>query len=204
MNCKRDADRGNLQEALNDAGIYLDKHGISWTKSNGKDQNPWDTVLLFKTSATDLSRVSIQCVSDPYGIHREVSDWLKRSCRYNLWIFDDDGRHCGIFYGLLSTWADFHNPSLCELILLSSFCQTEVKQEDINAYRASLPREYPSSNDYYNEISDTSQFRHMSCWANNIMLIEWSGSLARRVAVGQIHVDAWRALGSSTKLIALV
>ena len=54
-------------------------------------------------------------------------------------MFDDNGRHCGTLHGLRSDWTKFHNPRSCELILLSGFSQKEVKPEDVDAHRDSLP-----------------------------------------------------------------
>jgi hypothetical protein len=201
---KTDTNSEDLQDILDDARNYFNEHEISWNESDGEMKSPWDMVLIFKASATDLSRLSIQFGADHHTTHQKMSSWSKSACRHNAWIFDGDGRHCGTLYGLLSTWTNLHNSRLCELILLSNFSQKEVKPEDINAHRGSLPPDYPSSDDYYSEIFDTSHYKYTNCWAHNIMLVEWKGNLAIRVAIGQIHVDAWAALGCSTKMIALV
>ncbi|KAH4613338.1 hypothetical protein HBH82_016160 [Parastagonospora nodorum] len=201
---KRDTDSERLQVTLNDARNYMNKHKISWDESDRENNCSENMVLLFKASATDLSKLSIHFESSHLEIHPELSNWAKRARRHNAWIFDGNGRHCGTLHGLCSNWTNFHNPRLCELILLSSFSQKEVMPEDIDAHRHSLPLEYPSSDDYYNEMYDISHYRYIDSWAQNILLVEWSGNLARRVAVGQIHVDAWTTLGSVTKMIALV
>jgi hypothetical protein len=70
--------------------------------------------------------------------------------------------------------------------------------------RVRLPLEYPSTDDYYNEVFDTSHYKYTKCWAYNIMLVEWTGNFAMRVGIGQIHVDAWATARSSTKMIAMV
>ena len=54
-------------------------------------------------------------------------------------MFDGNDRHCGTLHGLRSDWTNFHNPCSCELILLSGFSQKEVKPEDVDAHRDSLP-----------------------------------------------------------------
>lgn len=201
---KTDTKNEDTEGILKDARSYIDEHKSSWNESDGEMKNPWNMVLIFKASATDLSRTSIQFDANHHTIHQKMSSWMKWACRKNAWILDGNGRHCGTLYGLHSTWTNLHNPRLCEFILLSSFSQKEVKPEDINAHRGSLPLDYPSSDDYYSEIFDTSHYKYTNCWAHNIMLIEWDGNLAIRVAIGQIHVDAWAALGCSTKMIALV
>jgi hypothetical protein len=201
---KRDTDSEHLQDTLNDARNYMNKHKISWEESDRESNSSEDMVLLFKASVTDLSKLSIKFEYDRLEMHPKLSDWAKRARRHNAWIFDGKGRHCGTLHGLYSNWTNFHNPHLCELILLSSFSQKEVKPEDIEAHRDSLPLEYPSSDDYYNEIFDTLHYKYTNSWAQNILLVEWSGNLARRVAIGQIHVDAWTTLGSLTKMIALI
>lgn len=82
--------------------------------------------------------------------------------------------------------------------------QEEFKSEDICAHLDKLPLEYPPSDGYYSEIFDTSYYRYNSCWAYNIMLIKWTGDLVKRVPVGRIIADAWSAIKTSTKIIALV
>jgi hypothetical protein len=124
--------------------------------------------------------------------------------KYNVSIYDRDGRRCGALYGLDSTWTQFHDPNLCELVLLSRCGQDEVCPADIVAHQDRLPPEHPSSGDYYNQIFDTSCFGYTEFWALNVMLIAWEGRFATRVAIGEIHVDAWKATPSSVKMIALI
>ncbi|XPS69004.1 hypothetical protein M3J09_001284 [Ascochyta lentis] len=200
---KTDTDCDNFQEILRDARDYFNKHGTSWTETDRECKSPRDLVLFFRASATEFSSLSIQFEIDRHNVDQKRSNWLEQACRNDAWILDGNGRHCGTLYGLRSTWTKFHNPDLCELILLSNFSQREVKPEDVDAHRASLPLDCPSSHDYYNEVFDTFHYKYTEFWAQNIMLVEWVEHLATRVAVGQIHIDAWAALGSSTKLIAL-
>jgi hypothetical protein len=182
----------------------MNKPKISWDESVRESNSSENMVLLFKASATDLSKLSIKFEDNRLEIHPKLSNWAKRARRHNAWILDGNGRHCGTLHGLRTNWTNFHNPRLCELILLSSFSQKEVKPDDVDAHWDSLPLEYPSSDDCYNEIYDTFHYKYTDSWAQNILLVEWSGNLARQVAIGQIHVDAWTTLGSLTKMIALI
>lgn len=38
----------------------------------------------------------------------------------------------------------------------------------------------------------------------NVLLIHWTGPYAERLAVGQIHINAWKALPSEKELIRLI
>ena len=57
-NWKTDTNREDSWDILNDARNYVNEHEISWNESDGEIQSPWDMVLFFKASATDLSRLS--------------------------------------------------------------------------------------------------------------------------------------------------
>jgi Heterokaryon incompatibility protein (HET) len=191
----------NFENIINDAKNCFD---ISSDHSGREIKSPWIMTLFFKASVTDLSKFLILSECERREKSQNMSNWLRYHSSGDAWICDSNGRHCGTLYGLRSTWKDFHNPRLCELVLLSTFSQEEVTPADINAHRVNLPLEYPSSDDYYNQIFDTSHYKYTNCWAHNIMLVEWNGNVAMRVVVGQIHVDAWVAVETSTKIIALV
>ncbi|KAF2667721.1 HET-domain-containing protein [Microthyrium microscopicum] len=201
--CRRKGSTGSdsFENIINDAKNCLD---ISWNNAGTETKSPWIMVLFFKASVTGLSKLSILSEFERREKYQNMSDWLRCNSRGDAWICDSNGWHCGTLYGLPSTWKNSHNPRLCELVLLSTFSQEEVTPADINAHRLSLPLDYPSSDDYYNEIFDTSHYKYTDCWAHNIILVEWNGNLAMRVAVGQIHVDAWVTLETSTKMIPLV
>lgn len=201
---KGNTDDELLQEFHTEAKNYINEHETGWNTSNGETENSSEMVLLFKASAVDLSHLSIGSVCDQCGNDQKRSHWFQRHSRSDSWIYDNDGRHCGTIYGLDPTWTDFHKPHLCELILLSYFDQDEVTQTNIDMHRPFLPPEYPSSDDYYSQVFDTSHYKYTRCWAYNIMLVEWRENFAMRVGVGQIHVDAWAIAGSSTKMIAMM
>jgi hypothetical protein len=58
--CKwtKDIDSENLQDTLNDARNYMNGHKISWNKSENESNSSCNTVVLFKASASDLSKLS--------------------------------------------------------------------------------------------------------------------------------------------------
>lgn len=147
----------------------MNEHGISWSKSDSETDGPWNIVILFKASASDLSRLSIQFLCNHNPIYPKMSDWVKRSRRHNAWVLDSVSRHCGTLHGLRSGWTNFHNSLSCELVLQSSFAQKEVKPEDVDEHRVCLPLEYSSSDDYYNDIFDTSHYKYTECWAQKTL-----------------------------------
>ena len=91
-----------------------------------------------------------------------------------------------------------------ELVLLSRCHQKVITKEDIESSLNRLPLEHPSSQEYYDEIFDTYHYKPTVDWAANIMLIEWKGDdYAVRIAIGQIHVDAWENIDAKKKLVRL-
>ncbi|KAH0429893.1 hypothetical protein CcaCcLH18_08175 [Colletotrichum camelliae] len=114
------------------------------------------------------------------------------------WLYDSKGRHCGTLRGI--NFTKYHEQEKWEIILLSRSDQDEVLQADIDATSSTdLPPEYPSAKEYYEAIFDTTAYKYRRWWALNIMLVERKGLWVERVAVGQIHVDAWdSALGQSS------
>lgn len=132
-----------------------------------------------------------------------VSSFFKRAIRGVTWIYDVAGHHCG------TLWESFdsikcRDTDLLEFVLLSHCDQDEVTQADIEAYQDRLPLEYPSSREYFEEIFDTARFERKPGWALNILLVEKNGDFAERVAIGQIHVDAWNMLRPEMNTVRLV
>ncbi|KAF4632886.1 hypothetical protein G7Y89_g5224 [Cudoniella acicularis] len=58
--------------------------------------------------------------------------------------------------------------------------------------------------DNYSILFDHRTFKRESWCLLNIMLVEWKGSEAERVTIGQIHIDAWNKLKTQRKRIRLV
>ncbi|KAK1966209.1 HET-domain-containing protein [Colletotrichum sublineola] len=105
------------------------------------------------------------------------------------WIYDRAGRHCGTIRGIPFS-AGNKSEANWELVLLSRCDQDEVVQTEIDAC-PNLPLEYPSCEEYYEEIFDTSTYHYKRWWILNVMLVDRKGTWVERVAVGQIHIDAW-------------
>jgi hypothetical protein len=61
-----------------------------------------------------------------------------------------------------------------------------------------------TDNDNYSILFDYKVFKRKTWCLLNIMLIEWKGSEAERVTIGQIHIDAWNTLETQRKRIRLV
>ena len=133
----------------------------------------------------------------------ELSDYIKRMARRSLWIHDDKGHHCGTIFGMNMSWASSRDVCQCEIAELSRSDQDEVQQANVDAYLDHLPPEYPSAMEYYGEIFNTTYYHYRRWWAVNILLLEWKEHVAERVAVGQIHADAWQKVSHKVKQIVL-
>lgn len=134
-----------------------------------------------------------------------LSSYFRNQVSHSFWIFDSAGQHCGTLPGI---WPDEwptreKEISRYDLVLLSRSAQDEVTETAWQDYKDYLPLEYPSDSEYYEEIFDTRHYKYKTDWALNIMLIRWGNGLAERVAVGQMHVDAWKSPLEETKLITL-
>jgi hypothetical protein len=130
-----------------------------------------------------------------------LKNWLFNK----VWIYDSANHHCGTMTGLES-WPLSSNFQMAkyELVLLSRCHQMVITKEHIESNLNRLPLEYPSSQEYYDEIFDTYHYRPTVDCAANIMLIEWKGDdYAVRIAIGQIHVDAWENTDAKKKLVRL-
>jgi hypothetical protein len=78
-----------------------------------------------------------------------------------------------------------------------------ITKEHIESNLNRLPLEYPSSQEYYDEIFNTYHYRPTVDCAVNIMLIEWKGDdYTVRIVIGQIRVDAWENINAK-KLVRL-
>ncbi|KAI8660883.1 HET domain-containing protein [Fusarium keratoplasticum] len=135
-------------------------------------------------------------------LSRPFSDSFTNTLRGQLWIYDAAGHHCGTLRGF-NSW----NPcpdSAYEFVLLSRSDQDKIIQADVDGYRDHLPLEYPSADEYYEEIFDTSIYQYKSWWALNILLVERKEDLSQRLAVGQLHADAWDAAKQKMKSFVLV
>lgn len=124
---------------------------------------------------------------------------------YNqAWLSDTAGHHCGTLTGIES-WPPKHSYDITkyDLVLLSRSHQRVVTEADIKANLKHLPLEYPSSHEYYEEIFDTYHYPLTEDWSMNIMLVEWKGEYAERVAIGQIHENAWERSNPQRKFIRL-
>ncbi|KAF4837660.1 hypothetical protein CGCSCA4_v011867 [Colletotrichum siamense] len=156
--------------------------------------------LMFKANIINATAFEIKSPDvDP-----ACSPYFRGNLTCAGWLYDSNGRHCGTLRGI--NFSEHHDQEKWEMILLSRNDQDEVLQADIDATPSTnLPLEYPSAKEYYEEIFDTTAFKYRRWWALNIMLVERKGSWVERVAVGQVHADAWEsALGrSSTQTIFL-
>lgn len=134
-----------------------------------------------------------------------LSSYFRNNTSHSLWIYDVAGQHCGTFSSLeLDAWPKQRKDgSRHDIVLLSRSSQGEVTQAAITRFEDHPPLEYPSASEYYEEIFDTRYYRYKSDWALNVMLVRWENDSAERVAVGQMHADAWKEALEKSKLIIL-
>lgn len=162
-------------------------------------------VLYFWAQATRLDRLFLSFDKHhPQDDNRLLSSKLKHYFFNQGWIYDTASHHCGTLIGIESWPPDpAHETSKYELLLLSRCHQKIVTAADIEANLDRLPPEHPSHQEYYDEIFDTCYYTPTEDWAMNIMLVEWKGDYAVRVAVGQIHADAWENSNPQRKFVRL-
>jgi hypothetical protein len=178
-----------------------------------RKQTTVDSVLIFQANTIDIAVYQILApqidLSDLGSSEMSVkgfSYYFRNNISHSLWIYDAAGRHCGTFPGLsldllsVQTKESYRH----DLVLLSHSVQDEVTETAIKHYKDHLPLEYPSHREYYEEIFDTSCYKFKPNWALNIMLVRWDNGLAERVAVGQMHADAWKEAVQVSRLIKLV
>ncbi|KAJ6786759.1 hypothetical protein PWT90_11079 [Aphanocladium album] len=135
-----------------------------------------------------------------------LSHYFRNKIAHSLWIYDAAGQHCGTLpgFGLDARPMPGKDRPPHYLVLLSRSSQDEVTQSAIQHSQDHLPLEYPSEREYYEEIFDTRHYKYKNDWALNVMLVRWENGLARRVAVGQLHADAWNKAFQESRLITLV
>ncbi|KFY24758.1 hypothetical protein V491_02032 [Pseudogymnoascus sp. VKM F-3775] len=121
-----------------------------------------------------------------------------------MWIYDIENHHCGTLSGREPSQDNLSDDiSKHELILLSRCYQDVVTDADIETSLDRLPTEYPQSQEYYQAAFDTSRYVPTMDWALNVMLVERREGYYIRMAVGQIHSDAWEKAGPCKKLVRL-
>ncbi|KAI3340374.1 HET-domain-containing protein [Ustulina deusta] len=157
--------------------------------------------LFFEASTLRLDAYAL-LKPQPISESKRPPAFIGLQLHCSMWIHDKAGRHCGTLYGLTESWTQEHDSTQCELVLLACSDQDKVTDADIETCKNHLPLEYPSSSQYYEQVFDTGSYGYRRWWAFNIMLIEWRESFAERVAIGQIHADAWdTALQKSKKIV---
>ncbi|KAI1875380.1 hypothetical protein JX265_004438 [Neoarthrinium moseri] len=181
----------------------MNQKGPHWAANIVPDASP-HTTLFFEAKAVNLDKFSLmapQVISNKDD--KRLPAFIRLAMTCNLWIYDEDDYHCGTLYGLWEPWKQDHDSSRCEFVLLGRSYQDKVTDADIEAYKDRLPPEYPSCSQYYDEVFDTAWYGYEKGWALNLMLIEWKGTFAERVAVGCMHVRAWDTARQKLKRIVL-
>ena len=164
---------------------------------------PHTQVLYFWAQAVRLDVLSLSFEKTLPDNH-PISSRQKMTFYNQSWLYDAAGHHCGTLIGIES-WppGPSYEVTKYELLLLSRSHQKVVTEADIKTNLRRLPLEYPSSQEYYDEMFDTNHFTPTEDWSMNIMLVEWKGEYAERVAVGQIHADAWERSSPQRRFVRL-
>lgn len=90
-----------------------------------------------------------------------------------------------------------------DLVLLCWSQKKVVTEANIKSNLKGLPLEDPSSQEYYDQMFDTYHYPLTEDWSMNVMLVQWKGEYAKRVAIGQIHADAWERSNPRRKFVRL-
>ncbi|KFY27548.1 hypothetical protein V493_03429 [Pseudogymnoascus sp. VKM F-4281 (FW-2241)] len=162
-------------------------------------------VIRFWAEAIQLGRLYVSSEKKlPKDSSYTVSSMSWIETFNKVWVYDIEDHHCGTLTGDESLQANLGDDiSKYELILLSRCYQDVVTDADIEANSDRLPPEHPRSQEYYQAVFDTSRYVPTVDWALNVMLVERKESYFLRVAVGQIHGDAWKKAGPCKKLVWL-
>lgn len=120
-------------------------------------------------------------------------------------MYDRTDRRCGAFMQADVSQIRTFVQEGCQLdlVLLSRSRQENWEKDDRS--RGGLIT--PPGGDvepYYEDIFHPRYYQHKPEWALNVMLVKWKGNSAERVAIGQIHVDAWNEAPTVLKAIVLI
>ena len=161
-------------------------------------------VLFFEAPAISLSKFSFLMDRNLNTAQQKMPKWSQSFYENDPLIHDSNGYHCGVVQGLLPNWTGLHDPKCCEFVLLSLCQQGIVTPEKVKVSYNLRTENFHTTHNYYDEVFDTNYYVPKEEWALNVMLVEWRGKVTVRVAVGQMHVDAWSGAGGGRKeLIAL-
>jgi hypothetical protein len=172
---------------------------------NPPNLHPNLPVLNFKANTATIDSLTLSydkvCPKDD---HHQFAPTVKNLVFNRVWICDASSHHCGTLTGL-NFWPPHNSLPVLdyELILLSRCYQKVVTEEDIRSNLDKLPLEYPNSEEYYDELFHTCYYTPTEKWAANVILLEWKGEYAARVAVGQIDADALRQDYSGGQILSL-
>lgn len=135
-----------------------------------------------------------------------MSNYYRIVANARLWIYDATGQHCGTIHKCdIASETKLRDKTHChDLVKMSRSTQGQVTAESIHNMGKRLGGVHPSDKEYYEEVFDTRHYCYKSDWAINIMLIRWEDGLAERVAVGQIHSDAWNEELQKSTMITLI
>ncbi|KAF3009218.1 hypothetical protein E8E14_008061 [Neopestalotiopsis sp. 37M] len=131
---------------------------------------------------------------------------LRRHYKFSVWIYDVNDQHCGTLHScdVASKKKLDEKTHRHDLIMLSRCTQGQVTAACVQKNQNSLPLEYPSDREYYEEIFDTRHYCYKNEWAINVMLVRWEDGFAERVSVGQMHVDAWDESLQKSTVVTLI
>lgn len=115
-------------------------------------------------------------------------------CNKVVQILDRTGHHCGTVLGYFDERIKNCDPKFCDYILLSRSPYPAVYDQSSGVWKPDPCAE---------AVFDHQAYLHSNTCILNVMLIVWIGDLAERIALCQIHEDAWRKAGPRRKKITL-
>ncbi|KAH8757798.1 heterokaryon incompatibility protein-domain-containing protein [Hyaloscypha finlandica] len=157
-------------------------------------------LLSFEATTADIAQINLSSRESVVrgDICGPSNETHSRSVRI-FKIMDANQQTCGYlhsFPGTLISPASAQNHR--ELVALSLSELGETRNP------LALIRGRSMESDNYSILFDHTTFKRKSWCLLNIMLVEWKGSEAERVTIGQIHIDAWNTLSAQRKCIRLI
>jgi hypothetical protein len=183
----------NRKEQLDDSNLGSLKFSINEDSFQEafKEEQIWSSslsgldILSFESSIVSAGSFSI--LFDTKLAYRMIDNYGKEQHHLITYI-SIDGFRCGALYGDIK--ASWTNQSLneCEFVLLSKVRVIDWDRDDPEWFVAFDKERYECTE-----------------WCTlNILLVRRRGNFVERLAVGQMHVDAWARVGPQTKFIHLV
>jgi hypothetical protein len=159
-------------------------------------------VLFFEATIVDITQLSISSFAvivrgNIYVAPFETHTRLIRVFR----ILDETQHTCGYLHYFPETHSQSTGTSKHRELVALSRSQYALPRTTAAGVVYDAAR---SEADNYKILFNHEKYKRSKWCLLNIMLIEWKGSEAERVTIGQMHIDAWNQLKTERKQIRLV